>query len=80
MGAPPWFGPEGGRWTLGSNVRAHTWTLNPKTGEVCEVSIDAVVAGIQKGGPEGWIVRVSFGPLLDAALRNELAPSQIVAV
>ncbi len=80
MGVPPWFGPEGGRWTLGSDVIAHTWTTNERTGEVCEVSIQATVAGLERGGPEGWIAHVSFGPLLDTALRNKLQPSQITAL
>ena len=86
MSALPFFGEKGNRWSLGSNVIAFWWTtpspeelggmlLGPKLIE--ETSDACQVTGIRKGGPEGWLVTVTFGPLLDLTRTTEFNPSQI---
>lgn len=68
MSRPPVFGHGEGRWSLGSEVRVFWWAGKPTGYPVLsfeELHADGVVAAITAGGPEGWTVQVSLGPLLD---------------
>ncbi len=79
---PPVFGPEGRRWALGSRVHAH-WFSGLRDGDgdmittYVERTADGLVVGIRAGGPEAWIITLSFGPMWDSVLPREFTPSQI---
>lgn len=75
---PPIFGEHPKRWSVGSHVVAHWWESDGRGGWT-EAAESGQVVGLAPGGPEGWRVTVTFGPLLDLALRPPEAfnPSQI---
>lgn len=80
MTKPPIFGAEGYRWSLGSAVLVFHWEER-EDGSVFEVEREGQVVAIRRGGEEGWIVSVSFGPAFDllAGAPRELPPSRVFA-
>lgn len=77
MNLPIFTDANGQRWSIGSEVVARWWReTNP--GEFLEESEVGTVHRVFAGGPEGWQVEVTFGPLLDAHLRPQpFNPSQV---
>lgn len=78
MSAPPVFGEGDELWGLGSTVRVHWWA--PECGDlpsyvkdpwaplgvrIVERSAKGTVSALTAGGPEGWLVEVYLGPLLE---------------
>lgn len=76
----PIFGPEGARWSLGSQVDARWFERDAKTGDAFEVVAIGRVIGIRKPPhSERWVVSLTFGPVLDVTHDTEFAPEQITA-
>lgn len=79
-GTPPVFGPDDGRWSLGSAVWVH-YFRRETNGNAVETHEDGLVTGLRPSmGPEGWIVTVTFGPMLDQVRPTEFYPSQLTAI
>lgn len=77
MSLPVFTDANGQRWSIGSEVVARWWH-ETDPGEWKERAEVGTVSRVFAGGSEGWLVEVTFGPLLDAHYRPKpFNPSQV---
>ncbi len=83
MTAPPIFtDADGNRWSIGSRVVVY-WFEHAHGADgqsVNELSAECIVSGLTADGSGGWIVTVTFGPLLDLMRKTSFLPTQVCAV